>query len=58
MRSHGIKDFPDPSANGVAAIVSGTGIDPHSLPFGSAERTCQAITPTAVVRIVTADAAP
>jgi hypothetical protein len=58
MRSHGIEDFPDPSASGVAAIAPGTGIDPNSRQFGSAERACQAITPTAVVRIVTADAVP
>ena len=57
MRSHGIEDFPDPSAAGVAAIVPATGIDPNSLQFSSAERTCHAITPTAIVRIVTADAA-
>jgi len=57
MRSHGIEDFPDPSAGGVAAIVPATGIDPNSLQFSSAERTCHAITPTAIVRIVTADAA-
>jgi hypothetical protein len=58
MRSHGIENFRDPSASGVTAIAPATGIDPNSLQFGSAERTCQAITPTAVVRIVTADAVP
>jgi hypothetical protein len=58
MRSHGTEAFPDPSTSGVAAIALGAGIDPHSLQFGSAERACQAITPTAVVRIVTADAVP
>jgi hypothetical protein len=58
MRSRGIENFPDPLASGVAPIVPTTGIDPDSLQFSSAERTCQAINPRATVRIVTADAVP
>jgi prophage maintenance system killer protein len=57
MRTHGIEDFPDPSASGVAAIIPATGIDPDSPEFSSAEHTCQVINPTAIIRIVTADAA-
>jgi prophage maintenance system killer protein len=58
MRTHGIENFPDPSASGVAALVPTAGIDPNSLQFRSAERTCQAIAPTAVIHIVAADAVP
>jgi hypothetical protein len=57
MRTHGIEDFPDPSASGVAAIIPTTGIDPDSLEFSSAAHTCHVINPTAIIRIVTADAA-
>ena len=58
MRSHGIENFPNPSASGVAAILPTAGIDPNSPQFRSAGRTCQAIAPAAVIHIVTADAMP
>ncbi len=54
MRSHGLGDFPDPSADGVALITATAGIDPNSAQFRSAQRTCQAIAPAAVIRIVVA----
>jgi hypothetical protein len=40
MRSHGIPDFPDPSAHGNAQFSLG-GIDTSSPQFQSADRTCQ-----------------
>ena len=54
MRSHGLGDFPDPSADGVVLITPTAGIDPNSAQFRSAQRTCQAIAPTAAIRIVVA----
>jgi hypothetical protein len=58
MRSHGIENFPDPSASGVVAIVPAANANQNSLRFRLTEHTCQVIAPTAVVRIVTAAAAP
>jgi hypothetical protein len=54
MRSHGIREFPEPSLGGVVVIAPGTGIDPGSPLFHSAEQACQALTRTAGIHIVTA----
>jgi prophage maintenance system killer protein len=57
MRSHGIADFPYPSASGVAMIAPAAGIDLSSVQFRTAETTCHQVTPTATVRIVDASTA-
>ena len=54
MRAHGIADFPDPSASGVAVIAPAAGIDLSSVQFRTAETTCHQITPAAAVRILPA----
>jgi hypothetical protein len=41
MRSHGVRNFPDPSAEGGLTINPGMGIDPNSATFKAAERACQ-----------------
>lgn len=45
MRSHGIKDFPDPTANGGINITrkagSGSDLDPNNQLFQAAQRACQ-----------------
>lgn len=43
MRGHGEPDFPDPTSAGVVRL--GTGIDPSSPQFQSAQRICQALVP-------------
>jgi hypothetical protein len=43
MRSHGVPDFPDPNANG--SIQLGSGIDPSSPTFASAQARCQKLLP-------------
>jgi len=57
MRSHGIPDFPYPSASGVAIVAPAAGIDLSSVQFRTAETTCRQVTPTATVRIVDASTA-
>jgi hypothetical protein len=54
MRSHGIEDFPYPSASGVALIAPAAGINLGSVQFRAAETTCHQIAPAATVRIVDA----
>jgi len=54
MRAHGLGYFPDPSDTGVAAIAPATVVDLSSIQFRSAQRSCQAVAPAAVIRIVTA----
>lgn len=43
MRSHGIKDFPDPNANGRISISAGPGsdLDPNNPTFQAAQSACQ-----------------
>jgi hypothetical protein len=43
MRSHGVPNFPDPKANG--SIQLGSGIDPSSPSFASAQSRCQKFLP-------------
>jgi hypothetical protein len=45
MRSHGEPNFPDPGANGAIQINSGSGIDPGSQQFQSAQRACGNLLP-------------
>ncbi len=40
MRSHGVTNFPDPSPNGSIRLVPGTGINPQSPAFMSAQKAC------------------
>jgi hypothetical protein len=58
MRSHGIRQFPEPAPGGLVAIGPGTGIDPGSARFRSAGQACRALVPAAVIHVVTAGAAP
>jgi hypothetical protein len=47
MRSHGVSNFPDPQHNGGLLLQAGpgTGIDPRSPAFESAQKTCQHLLP-------------
>lgn len=40
MRSHGVRDFPDPSASGVIVVDASAGISRDSATVESAERSC------------------
>jgi len=40
MRAHGVPNFPDPSAGGGGVGLTGTGIDPQSPAFKSAQASC------------------
>jgi len=42
MRSHGVVDFPDPSANGT---ISANGLNPQSSKFQAATKTCRKLLP-------------
>jgi hypothetical protein len=50
MRSHGLPNFPDPTvSNGVPQLdLSGTGIDPSSPQFQSAQQACKSLSPGAM----------
>jgi hypothetical protein len=41
MRSHGVRNFPDPSRDGELSIGPNSGIDPNSATFKAAEKACQ-----------------
>src|SRR6267143_2779210 len=45
MRSHGVRNFPDPSSGGGVTITSQSGIDPQSKRFQDAERACRKLLP-------------
>jgi hypothetical protein len=45
MRSHGLTNFPDPSSGGGIQIPSGSGINPFSPAFRSAQRACGKLLP-------------
>jgi hypothetical protein len=45
MRKHGVTNFPDPNGQGVIQLSSGTGIDPQSPTFRSAQTACQKLLP-------------
>jgi hypothetical protein len=42
MRSHGVADFPDPSANGT---ISANGLNPQSSQFQTGTKTCRKLLP-------------
>jgi hypothetical protein len=48
MRTHGIKDFPDPSADGDIRLEAhpGSDLDPNSARFKSAQQACKSLEPT------------
>jgi len=43
MRSHGVTNFPDPSAGGGIAISPSMGFDPNSPTFLAAQRACRSL---------------
>jgi hypothetical protein len=45
MRSHGVPNFPDPSGGGGGFNLDGTGINPQSPAFQSAQQTCFKLLP-------------
>jgi hypothetical protein len=45
MRSHGVTNFPDPSAGGGIQITSGSGINPFSPAFKAARTACRKLLP-------------
>jgi hypothetical protein len=45
MRSHGVPNFPDPSAGGGIRLDSSSGLDPRSPSFQSAQQTCRKLLP-------------
>lgn len=49
MRSHGVRNFPAPSASGVIVVDASTGISPDSAKVLSAQRACANDSPPAVI---------
>jgi hypothetical protein len=47
MRAHGIKNFPDPNAQGQIALNAGpgTGIDPRAPQYQAADKACKSLMP-------------
>lgn len=45
MRAHGVKNFPDPNGQGEIQITGGSGVDPRTPVFQSAQKACQAMLP-------------
>ena len=45
MRSHGVPQFPDPSSGGGLKLVPGSGLDPFSPSFRSAQQACRKFAP-------------
>ena len=45
MRSHGVKNYPDPNKTGATQISSSSGIDPNSPTFQAANKDCQSLLP-------------
>ena len=41
MRSHGVSNFPDPSAGGGNSLAAGSGINPAAPAFHAAQKSCQ-----------------
>ena len=45
MRSHGLVNFPDPNGQGVIQLNSGSGVDPGSPKFSTAQQACSKLLP-------------
>jgi hypothetical protein len=45
MRSHGVSNFPDPNPGGGINISPGSGLDPQSPAFQSAQQSCKKLLP-------------
>lgn len=47
MRAHGVSNYPDPGSNGAISISGGpgSGLDPNSPTFQSAQKACQGLLP-------------
>lgn len=45
MRSHGVPNFPDPTPGHGVQIGAGSGVDPSSPAFQSAQKTCNKLLP-------------
>ncbi len=45
MRSHGVPNFPDPSSSGGGLNIGGTGINPFSPSFKTAQAACHKVLP-------------
>lgn len=45
MRAHGVSNFPDPSSGGGIKLVPGSGLNPQSPSFQSAQRACSKYAP-------------
>jgi hypothetical protein len=45
MRSHGVTGFPDPSAHGGIELTPGSGLNPQSPAFQSAQQSCKHLLP-------------
>jgi hypothetical protein len=45
MRAHGVHNFPDPDASGGLTVKSGSGIDPSSPTFRTAQQACAKLLP-------------
>ena len=45
MRSHGVRNFPDPDSQGRLQLKTGNGFDPSSPQFQAAQKACQSLQP-------------
>jgi hypothetical protein len=54
MRSHGVPKFPDPGSSGGIHLTLGSGIDPQSPAFQSAQQHCRKLLPGGGPRPLTA----
>jgi hypothetical protein len=45
MRTHGVPNFPDPGSTGVIQLAPGSGLDPASPAFKSAQASCTKLLP-------------
>lgn len=45
MRSHGVPSFPDPGPGGGIKLAAGSGLDPRSPTFQSAQQSCKHVLP-------------
>ncbi len=50
MRAHGVPSFPDPGAGGAVQLNRGSGVDPASPAFRSAQNACSSLLPGGAAR--------